>query len=127
LIRSKFMAAIVSTLGLATAPAAFAQASAPASTPAPMPAPRPDCRPVYPAAALRVQAQGVTHIAFHVDETGKVTSAEVVTSSGNSREHRLLDLAAVMALSRCPITPAHDESGHPIASTVTVDYTWLLQ
>jgi protein TonB len=105
----------------------FAQASAPAGTPAEMPTPHLACQPLYPEAALRAQVQGVSHLAFHVDENGKVTSSEVVKSSGNTREHRMLDQAALKALVNCPITVGRDENGKPIASVVTVNYTWLLQ
>ena len=85
-----------------------------------------DCKPEYPEAALRAGAHGVSVVAFHVDENGTVTSAEVVRSAGHSREHRLLDQQTVRVLSTCKFTPAKDADGHPVASIVTVPYRWLL-
>lgn len=55
----------------------------------------------YPNAAIRAEAQGVTAVRLKVDETGKVTYAEVVGSSGESREHKLLDHVAADTLAKC--------------------------
>ena len=125
---SKIMAAVMAASTLVATGAALAQAPVAASAvAAEIPNPTPDCRPEYPEAALRAQVQGVSRLAFHVDETGKVTSSEVVHSSGHSREHRLLDMAALKALAHCPIKVARDENGNPVASVVTLNYTWRLQ
>jgi protein TonB len=87
----------------------------------------PSCKPEYPAAALRANATGTTRIKFTVDAAGKVVSAEIVGSSGSSRENRLLDNAAKSALSTCPFTPGIDDTGKPVGTTTVVDYTWKLE
>jgi protein TonB len=86
------------------------------------------CSPqIMPMRALEAGAQGTSHIRFHVDETGKVTSAEITRSSGRTSEHRLLDNAAMKALAQCPVEPARDADGRPVASDVDVSYTWKLE
>lgn len=87
----------------------------------------PSCRPEYPPAAVRSGAQGTTGLAFHVDETGKVTGVDIVKRSGDTREHHLLDAAAAHFLSMCPVQPARDADGKPVASVVKVTYTWRLE
>ena len=89
--------------------------------------PKSDCQPLYPAAALRAHVQGVTLLSFHVDESGRITSGKVVRSSGPTREHRMLDAAALHALMLCPVKAEVDENGHSVASDVEVPYTWRLQ
>ena len=86
-----------------------------------------ECSPDYPAAALRAHAQGVTRLAFHLDETGKVLRTDIVQSSGETREHRLLDTAAAQTLATCPFQPIQDAAGKPIAGTVTLSYTWRIE
>jgi protein TonB len=87
----------------------------------------PACRPEFPPAALRAQVQGTSRIRFTVDATGKVTAADVVGSSGPTREHRLLDNAAKAALASCPIKVGIDAEGHPVGTQVEVAYTWKLE
>ena len=121
-------------------PAPVAIAPAPSPTPAPPApaapaAPRPQAvparidvsaceKPEYPAAALRADATGTTKIRFTIDATGKVAKAEVERPAGASREHRLLDRAAVEALSKCPFKPGTDENGKPVGASTVVDYVW---
>lgn len=81
-------------------------------------------KPEYPAAALRAEASGVTKIRFWVDASGAVSKAEIEKPAGISREHRLLDRAAVDALSKCRFKPGTDEHGKPVGGTTTVDYVW---
>ena len=87
----------------------------------------PSCRPDYPAAAARAQATGTSRIRFTVDANGKVTAADVVGSSGPTREHRLLDNAAKSALASCPIKVGVDAEGRPVGTQVEVIYTWKLE
>ena len=84
-------------------------------------------KPEYPAAAARAEATGITKIRFTVDAAGKVSKADIERSSGSSREHRLLDRAAVEALSKCPFKPGTDETGKPVGATTLVEYVWKLE
>ena len=87
----------------------------------------PACKPEYPPAALRAQVSGVSRIRFTVDASGKVTSADVVGSSGPTREHRLLDNAAKSALATCPFTAGVDANGTKIGTQTEVSYAWKLE
>ena len=87
----------------------------------------PACKPEFPPAALRAQVSGVSRIRFTVDANGKVTSADVVGSSGPTREHRLLDNAAKSALATCPFTAGVDANGTKIGTQVEVSYAWKLE
>ena len=117
--------------GFALATSAFAQA--PASAPAVSAAASAVLHgmactpPAMPMRAAEAGAQGTSRLRFHVDETGKVTSAEVIKSSGQTSAHRLLDNAAMKALAQCPVEPARDANGRPVASDVDVSYTWKLE
>lgn len=84
------------------------------------------CRPDYPQAAARAGAQGTTGLLFTVDAEGHVIGAEIVRSSGPTREHRLLDIAARSDLSTCPFKPGKDASRRPATTRVVVNYTWVL-
>ncbi|HYE69896.1 MAG TPA: energy transducer TonB [Aquabacterium sp.] len=118
-------------------PVALAPPPAPAAPPAPPAPPRQAVaaqinvnaceKPEYPAAAARAEATGTTKIRFTVDAAGKVSKAEVERASGASREHRLLDRAAVEALSKCPFKPGTDETGKPVGATTLVEYVWKLE
>ena len=84
------------------------------------------CRPVYPAAAQRAGATGVSKIRFMVDALGRVSSAQILQSSGPTREHRLMDKAAADALAQCPVAAGTDETGRAVGGTADVDYVWTL-
>ena len=129
----------ITTTTVAPPPAAPVQitAAAPAAAPAP-PAPRPQARPAqidmstcakpdYPAAATRAEATGVTRIRFTIDGSGQVVKSEITGSSGSSREHRLLDRAAMEALSGCKFKPGTDENGKPAGAFANVEYVWRLE
>jgi protein TonB len=112
-----------------------------AATPAPPPPPAvqvaaraarvdandPACRPEFPPAAARAGTTGVSKIKLTVDANGKVQSAEVVGSSGPTREHRLLDNAAKAAFSSCHVIPGIDSEGHPVGTTTVAEYVWKLE
>lgn len=83
-------------------------------------------KPEYPAAATRAEATGTTKIRFTVDASGKVSKSELEKSAGSSREHRLLDRAAIEALSKCPFKPGMDELGKPVGAVAIVEYVWKL-
>jgi protein TonB len=116
------------------APERHAEPAPPPAPPGPAPVARaafvnaadPGCRPDFPAAALRAGVTGVSHIRFTIDAAGKVTNAEVLGSSGPTREHRLLDNAAKLALAGCPIKVGTDAQGRPIGTQTEVLYTWKL-
>ena len=85
------------------------------------------CKPEFPPAALRAETTGTTTVRFNIDAAGRVAGAEVVKSSGPSREHRLLDRAAVTALSECKFTPGRDADGRAVGASFNVEYVWRLQ
>ena len=121
----------LSPVAPAPAPAPAPGPAAPAAPPAPKPqavAARIDVsscdKPEYPAAALRADASGTTKIRFTVDASGTVSKAEIERAAGVSREHRLLDRAAVDALSKCRFKPGSDEQGKPVGGTTVVEYVW---
>jgi TonB family protein len=84
----------------------------------------PSCAPEYPLAAIKSGAQGVTRVAVHLDEAGKVTAVDIVQRAGDTREQRMLDAEAARAIARCPFTPARDGAGKPIPSVVTLTQEW---
>ena len=84
------------------------------------------CRPEYPALALRAGVAGVSRIRFSVDASGHISGAQILQSSGPTRENRLLDKAAADALAQCPVTAGTDEMGRPVGATADVDYVWTL-
>ena len=84
----------------------------------------PSCAPQYPVAAIKSGAQGVTRVAVHLDEAGKVTSIDIVRRSGDTREHRMLDSEAARAIALCPFTAARDGTGKAIPSVVTLTQEW---
>jgi protein TonB len=85
------------------------------------------CKPDYPSAALKAEATGITTIRFTIDATGKMVNAELVKSSGPSREHRLLDRTALSALSGCTFRPGRDSNGNPVGASFPVEYVWRLE
>ena len=70
-------------------------------------------------------ATGVSRIRFSV-ALGRIVGAQVVQSSGPTREHRMMDKAAADALAQCPATAGTDDAGHPVGGTADVDYVWSL-
>lgn len=83
----------------------------------------PDCpRPDYPAAAVRSLAQGETRVRLTVDERGHVTHGEIVQSSGPSREHRMLDNAALDTFTQCVFAAHAGEAPR----TLTLSYVWKI-
>jgi protein TonB len=78
-----------------------------------IPRPLGEILPEYPRMARRAGWEGVVTIRAVVDETGKVTSAEILISSG----HSSLDRAALETVKRWPFAPAR-RGGKPVSSTV---------
>ena len=84
------------------------------------------CRPDYPAAAQRAGATGVTRIRFSVDASGRIAGAQILQSSGPTRENRMMDKAAADALAQCPVQVGTDDMGRPVGTTTDVEYVWRL-
>ena len=84
------------------------------------------CRPAYPGAAQRAGASGVTRIRFTVDAAGRIAGSQILRASGATREHRLMDQAAVAALAQCPVQVGTDDQGRPVGTTTDVEYVWTL-
>lgn len=114
----------------------------PAPVPAPAPAPAPPPPPrisqaavargnpgqyfgpdAYPPAAIRAGAQGRVVARLTIGTDGRVTDCSVSSSSGNND---LDNTTCRIARSRVRYTPAKDESGNPIQSTVSLPVRWQL-
>ena len=77
----------------------------------------------YPAAAIRLEAQGTTRFALTIGSDGRVTNCSVTGSSGNSA----LDAATCRILrARARYTPARDQSNNPTSGTDRGSITWRL-
>ncbi len=85
------------------------------------------CYPGYPPLAARAHTEGTTHLRYTVDATGHVTHGVVLGRSGRTREHAMLDQAALNALRTCPVRPAIDAEGRPAGATVDVIFVWRLE
>jgi TonB family protein len=81
------------------------------------------CTPVYPAEALRLELQGTTKLRFSVTDSGKLSKAEIIQSSGSD----LLDADAISGLVTCKFKPAQDANGASIPASFDVEYVWKLQ
>jgi periplasmic protein TonB len=79
-------------------------------------------QPDYPPRARRAEATGTTRLRIEVTADGTVTEVSVLRPSGPTREHKMLDQAAVDALRHCKFAP---EPG-TTTNAVTVSYRWSL-
>jgi protein TonB len=77
--------------------------------------------PDYPASAARNGESGITTLALLVGLDGRVSSARIEHSSGS----RVLDRAALNALSLCRFKPA-TSNGAPEAGWAQLAYVWKL-
>ncbi|MBK8104954.1 MAG: energy transducer TonB [Betaproteobacteria bacterium] len=82
-------------------------------------------RPEYNEQARRAEAQGSTTILFTMDTTGHISEATVVKSSGESREHKMLDRLALEAVRNCKGTPGTLD-GVPQRITSRITYVWRI-
>ena len=87
----------------------------------------PACQPVYPESALATHVQGESHLRFRVDANGRLVSGQMLRNADAPPEQRMLDVAALQGLSRCPITPGVDADGKPVGGDVDVSYHWVLE
>ena len=73
----------------------------------------------YPKAAARAGVVGTTILTFSLDADGYLEHTMLIQSAGPSREHKLLDAAAVRMLWSCTF-PRPDEPRTLVQAT----YTW---
>jgi protein TonB len=78
--------------------------------------------PIYPVAALRIGAEGVTRLAYTVTESGEITDAVVQVSSGETREHKLLDRSAMAFLRTC----RYKGNAVPTPGRFSFEYRWSI-
>lgn len=78
--------------------------------------------PIYPPLARRMGEEGKTVLRVELDETGRVVSARVVTSSGSSR----LDGAALAAVKNWQCNPAQRD-GKPISAVAMQPFNFKLE
>jgi protein TonB len=77
----------------------------------------------YPPGALRDQREGVTKIAYVINEQGRIDSCNVTGSSGSPD---LDDTSCRLMLRRGRFSPALDQSGKPIKSSGTRNVRWQI-
>lgn len=82
-------------------------------------------KPAYPVGARSSNAQGDTGVEYTLGVTGRIDSARVVTPSGESESHRLLDMLAVDAVRACRGTP-QILNGYAVPFVGRVSYAWRL-
>lgn len=79
--------------------------------------------PSYPTSARRNGLQGTTRIQATVTTSGKISSPQIIASSG----HRSLDSSALKAVKKYRFSPARNGLGNPIADQVVIPVTFRLQ
>jgi len=77
----------------------------------------------YPPGALRDQREGVTKIAYVINEQGRIDSCNVTGSSGSPD---LDDTSCRLMLRRGRFSTALDQSGRPIKSSGTRNVRWQI-
>ncbi len=83
-----------------------------------------DCpHPEYPPAALRTQTSGASVVEIALDANGQVVDGKVASPSGPTREHRLLDRAALEAFALCNFKHLATPGTRPIRMT----YAWRIE
>lgn len=78
--------------------------------------------PVYPPLARRLSETGKVVLRVELDEAGRVSTAQVVTSSGSNR----LDAAALAAVRTWRCQPAQRD-GQPVRSVATQPFNFTLE
>jgi protein TonB len=82
-------------------------------------------KPEYNAATRRADAQGTVVVLYTMDTTGTISEAHVDKSSGNSREHKMLDRMTLEAVQACKGTPGTLD-GKPEKLSGRIEYVWKL-
>ena len=83
------------------------------------------CRPQYPSISLRAHAMGVTGLALLVDPDGHVQRVRLIHPAGADFAHGLLDLSALLALSRCQMSTFR-VPGASAERWMKVSYRWRI-
>ncbi len=109
------------TATIASAGGAPCALAAPSNAPAAVVAPASCAKPVYPKAALRMEAEGTVSLEFRIGADGKVLESRLVESSGIP----LLDSAARSALEKCKFK-AKLVQGKAEESWLPLKYVWSL-
>jgi protein TonB len=77
----------------------------------------------YPSAALDANEQGSVRVRVEIDRQGRVSSCQVVESSG----HSSLDIATCRIVqSRAHFLPARDANGNPVVSSYSQSIKWQI-
>jgi periplasmic protein TonB len=77
----------------------------------------------YPPSAIREERQGVSAIAWTINEQGRAENCHVTESSGSPD---LDDTACRLIIRRAKYTPAKDQGGQPIKQTASIRFRWVL-
>jgi protein TonB len=77
----------------------------------------------YPPAAMREERQGVSGIAWTINEQGRVENCRVTSPSGSPD---LDDTACRLMTRRGRYTPAKDQAGNPIRQNQSLKFRWVL-
>lgn len=77
----------------------------------------------YPPEAVRLEQQGVSGIAWTINEQGRVENCHVISSSGSQV---LDDTACRLMTRRGRYAPAKDASGNPIKQNQSLRFRWVL-
>lgn len=83
-------------------------------------------RAEYPVEAQRAHAQGTTEVLLHIDGAGIVRAADIVTPSGPTPQHALLDRAVVAAALDCQMVAPDGADPAQLPPTSTLTYVWRL-
>ena len=81
--------------------------------------------PAYPEVARRAEATGTTRLGFHIRADATRIDGDIVRSAGPSAAHKLLDMAALLALMTCRFEPARFR-GQALDAWVELEYRWKL-
>jgi TonB family protein len=86
---------------------------------------RTSCDSSYPEAARRAGAIGRTVLEYVINPNGVVQRIAVLESSGVTREHRMLDRAAIKNIATCPMLV---DPEHPLSQpqTFKLTFNWIL-
>jgi TonB family protein len=82
--------------------------------------------PPYPRIATRKEVAGTVTVGFLVDANGMVRKARILSSSGETHLHKLLDGLAAAYIGECEFRPG-TVGGVPVQSWTKIQYVWKLE